>query len=79
MIRGGALRAFAEETGSLLYERDFVTTFTTHQSAGEAVVFTILNTENRSAIVPSVTIHSRTLRTIASDFLPKVSKEIADH
>lgn len=79
LIRGGALRAFAEETGYLLYVRDFVTTFTTHPSAGEAVVFTIPNTENRSAIVPSVTIHSRTLRTIASDFLPKVFKKIADH
>jgi hypothetical protein len=73
LIRDSALRAFAEETGSLSFERDFVTTSTTNPSAREAGDFTIRLTEIQYAIVPSESFHSRTLGVIVLRFLPKVS------
>ena len=50
-IRDGALRAFAEETGSLPSARDFVMISTTHPSAKEAAGFTTQLTEIPFAIV----------------------------
>lgn len=71
--RDDAPSAVAEEKGSLSLARDFVTTFTTNQSAREAADFTTHLTEMLYAIVPLESIHSRTLGVIVLRFLHKVS------
>ena len=71
-IRDGALRVFAEETESLSFARDFVTTFTINPSVQEDEDFTIRLTEILCAVVPSERIHTRTLGTIAFHFSRKV-------
>ena len=71
-LRDDVLHVFAEETKSLSFARDFVTTFTINPSVQEDEDFTIRLTEILCAIAPSESIHTRTLGTIAFHFSLKV-------